>query len=253
MGQKGQEVTMSNNKFFEKYVIGVQSAKDALRERKFAKEMFSGSASPEQVEMFWIFYSALAVKITVDVERWIRTAAKRCEKLGFKDLAKTLDGHANAEAGHDKMLVEDTFTLVKWRAEQGRSQLDPQKLLQMPTTKAMQDYIQLHEDVVDSSHAYAQTAIEYVIEQMSAEFGPELVKITEQYVPGLVANLSFVKEHIEVDKKHTDFNEKQIKRFLNNHGDDKKVEQLIRAGIIAITSYGAFFDECWALAAQASA
>jgi hypothetical protein len=244
---------MSNNKFFEKYVIGVQGARDALRERKFVRELFSGNASPEQVEMFWIYYSALAVKMTVGVERWIRTAGKSSGDIGYKDLAKTLDGHANAEAGHDKMLVEDTYALVKWRADRGKSKLNPEQLLQMPATQAIQDYIKLHEDVIHGPLAYAQTAIEYMIEQMSAEFGPELVKITEQYVPGLVENLSFVKEHIEVDKKHTDFNEKQMKRFLNEFGDEEKVAQLIKAGAAAITIYGAFFDECWVLAAQASA
>jgi hypothetical protein len=111
----------------------------------------------------------------------------------------------------------------------------------------MLDYIHLHEETIAGEAPYAQVAIELEIERMSTTFGPKLMAQCHRVLePSLLAGLSFLKEHVEIDVGHTALNEKMMERLLVLRPD--AAERLAAVGRQALRIYVSFFGECLRLA-----
>ena len=82
---------------------------------------------------------------------------------------------------------------------------------------------------------------------MSIILGPKLVeqclRVLGQQV---VAGISFMTHHVELDVGHTHFNQNQIEKLLAVHPD--YAEPMARAGSAALMAYVDFLNECLVMA-----
>src|SRR6185369_11231877 len=108
-------------------------------------------------------------------------------------------------------------------------------------------YRKLHEDIIASESPFRQIAIEYEIERLSADYGQRFIGHCVRVLGSEILNgLSFVQEHAAIDIGHTKFNMNQLNRLLTRHPEF--AEQLIGAGISALTAYDLFLSDCLAKA-----
>jgi hypothetical protein len=230
----------------KEYERQVAPARDLLVNDASIKALLDDRLDPALLERFLIQFSALGVQITQPVDGWIRRAGERTTALGFEDLGQSLVKHSKHEAGHHLMLIDDTRLLVA-RWNERRKPLSAEELLAQPPTPAMQDYVRLHEDTIASEMPYAQVAIELEIERMSTTFGPKLMGQCHRILePSVLAGLSFIREHVEIDVGHTALNEKMMERLLAMRPD--AAERLGAIGREALRIYVAFFGECLSIA-----
>jgi hypothetical protein len=104
-------------------------------------------------------------------------------------------------------------------------------------------YRQLHEETIASTTPFAQVAIEYEIEMLPVQLGPQLLRNCEDVLgAGILECLSFLREHITLDVAHTRFNERQLERLLQTNGGYLPV--LVRAGRAALEAYALFLHDC---------
>jgi hypothetical protein len=202
---------------------------------------------PAHLELFLIHYCARAVPMTEPVEGWIRRAGERCEELGFAQLGRSLRMHARHEANHHLMLIEDVKRLVEDWNQRSDSALEVDALLHVPPTPAIRAYVSLHEDVIAGPAPFCQLAIEYEIEGLSVNAGPDLIKQCERLLgPAFLQKLSFLTEHVSIDVGHTKFNHAQLEKLLA--GAPSLALTLGATGDAALKAYGAFLVECFACA-----
>lgn len=204
---------------------------------------------PILLELFLIFFTAVGVAITEPVEGWIRRAGERCEQRGLRDLGRALRLHSNQEAGHHRMLMEDTRVLVdRWNARHPFT-LEADLILGQRMTEGVRRYRMLHEDGIASDTPFSQLAIEYEIEGLSVRLGPGMIDRCVRVLGPTVANgLKFLKHHVSLDVGHTRFNQGQIDRLLRQHPEF--FQALVHAGGEALHAYGMFLDDCLCLAEQ---
>jgi hypothetical protein len=219
------------------------------------RRLFAGAGDPlvgdtvsaPEFELFLIAFSSRGVRMTEPVESWIRRAGQRCHEVGLERLGRALQKHAEHEANHHLMMIEDTHLLVKrWNDRHDRA-LDAQALLDMPPLPATEDYVNLHEDVIRSRAPFAQLAIEFEIEGLSVSLGPKLMQQCERLLGReALQGLSFLREHVAVDAGHTLFNMQELERLLTAKPD--AVEPLGAAGSAALDAYAGFLSGClsWA-------
>jgi MinD-like ATPase involved in chromosome partitioning or flagellar assembly len=125
---------------------------------------------------------------------------------------------------------------ARWNAR-GRPRLDPDELLALPRTEAIERYRSLHENVIAGPAPYAQIAIEYEIEMLSIIYGPTLLDMCKNLLgEDVLADLSFLVDHVTLDAGHTAFNRRQIQAFLEDQPE--AVAVLVDAGSAALDAYG---------------
>jgi len=219
---------------------------------KFSREKFlNGDAvvtildkelEPKKLEIFLIYFCILGVPMTKHVERWIRTAGVKAENLGF-EIGKQLQSHANQEADHHKMLIDDAHRLVPHFNELYNQDLSIESLFKTPLTKAIKSYINLHESTIESSTPFNQIAIEYEIELISTTLGPSIVNQVKSITgEDVFSKLSFIPDHVEIDVAHTKFNRYQLEKFLDSFPET--LNGLVDTGRLAIEYYAGFFNDC---------
>ncbi|MGH8930480.1 MAG: hypothetical protein ACRDZO_07555 [Egibacteraceae bacterium] len=228
----------------ERYEEGIEPARSRFGSAPAIEEITSWDVDPELMEAFCISFCALGVGMTEPVEGWIRRAGERCAALGCGELGAALYGHAKAEAGHHLMMMDDVRGLcARWNSAPGRPPLDPDELLALPRTEAVERYRQLHEDVIAGPAPYAQIAVENEIEMLSVEYGPKVLANCARHLGGQIASrLSFLVTHIDLDRNHTQFNRRQMRAFLETRPE--AVDPLVEAGSAALDAYGDFIADC---------
>lgn len=195
------------------------------------------------LERFLIEYCALGVQITEPVEGWIRRAGERCLQLGMAETGNALIKHAVHEAGHHVMFIEDTRALTTHWNQRHQPALDAERLIAQGRTPGMRDYIHLHEEVIASSAPFGQVAIEYEIERLSVDLLPSLMRTFDQKLGSdVLARLSFLHEHAELDVGHTKLNQKMLARLIAAR--PAELPQLIDIGSRALRAYLRFFGDC---------
>src|ERR1700756_2108900 len=96
------------------------------------------------LESFLLHFSALGSRMTAPVEHWIRAAADRCAVIGLPDLARALRGHAQAEAGHDLLMIADARNMAaRWNSRRNPS-IDVDLLLHQVPTPGVVQYCEVH-------------------------------------------------------------------------------------------------------------
>lgn len=200
-------------------------------------------ATAEFLDRFLIAFCTYGVYMTEPVDRWIRQAGGRCEELGLTELGQALTRHAEHEAGHHTMMINDTRALVELWNGSDRSALNADQLLAEPPPAGCRRYIDLHEDTIRSEAPWGQLAIEYEIERLSITAGPQLMhNVLTVCGAERIAALSFLTDHIALDEGHTVFNRRQLNQLLAERPD--LATSLGEAGSAALDAHGAFLADC---------
>jgi Acetyltransferase (GNAT) domain len=202
---------------------------------------------PQMLELFLLYFCAIGAQMTQPVEGWIRRAASRCAELGFEELAKALNRHAQAESGHHLMMIADVHSLVKhWNSRHSRS-INADDLLNQVSSNGARSYCEVHERNIAGNTPYAQVAIEYEIEQLPLRYGSLfLARCFEVFGPEILPSLSFVSAHIDLDIGHTHFNERELAKLIDSAPES--LSALVAAGTAALDAYAEFLNDCLALA-----
>jgi hypothetical protein len=207
--------------------------------------------SPVLMHRFLIEYCSLGVQMTAPVDGWIRRAGLRCREIGLTALGDSLVKHAAHEAGHDRMFVDDTKSLIADHHARFQKTLDAGALLDRQCTAAMRRYIDLHEQTIAGPAPFAQVAIELEIERLSITLGPHLITQFQRVLGSEISGcLSFLQEHVALDVGHTALNRKLLARLLEARPEAMDV--LVDTGARALGAYLDFMAECLALAGRES-
>jgi hypothetical protein len=202
------------------------------------------------LHLFLIHFSAQGVRMTEPVESWVNRAGQRCEQIGLPELGRSLRMHAKEEANHHLWLMEDLRLLVPMWNAHAMELLDAEELLRRAPTSGVRRYRELFENMITGDAPFAELAIEYEIENLSLMLGPPFVEQCQKLLgPGIIAGLSFVRQHVCLDVNHTKFNADQLGRLLRQHPD--YVTSMVEAGEEALSAYGAFMNDCFRLASAA--
>lgn len=233
-----------DNKFLRQhYLPHVEQARERITTDPRIGSILDPEIDPLRVLAFLIQFSALGVQMTEPVEGWIRRAGERCQQLGLKQLGRALVSHAKHEAGHHELMIADLKLACERWAALGRPALDPQALLDQPPTDAMKRYVTIHEDTIASARPFAQIAIETEIERMSTVLGPALIEGCRQVLGETVlAAMSFIGEHTELDVGHTAMNEAELDKLLATQPE--LGEPLAQVGRQALHIYLDFLGDC---------
>jgi hypothetical protein len=231
----------------ESYEHAVTPARARFRAAPAVRRIQDPEIGPQGLHAFLIYFSALGVGMTEPVEGWIRRAGQATESLGATTLGKALQGHARAEADHHLLMIDDLGRLCdRWNARY-RPDLHRQPLLDSEWPDSVHRYRGLHEDVIAGAEPYAQIAIENEIEMLSVAVGPGLLANVERLLgPDVLADLSFLTGHVELDVGHTKFNRRQLAAFLDER--PFALDALVAAGIAALDAYLEFIGDCVARA-----
>jgi hypothetical protein len=239
-------ITMPTN-LVDIYEAKLADARADFETKSRIKNFFAPDIDPTLLELFFIYFNALGVNMTEPVESWISRAGTRCEELGKTEIGRALKLHAKHEANHHLMMIKDTKFLVDQWNRNHSLLLDVDQLLAHSKTPGINQYSQLHEDVIASNTPFGQLAIEYEIEMLSVRYGPQLINQCIQ-VLGLsfVQGLTFLQDHVEIDVAHTTFNRNQLEQFVKQYPEC--VSDLVNAGTQALDAYATFINDCFELA-----
>ncbi len=228
----------------ERYEPAMAATRRAYEREPAIQRLRSADCPDDLFRLLILRYNAHGVRMTEQVESWIRRAADRCVELGRTELGRALQAHAHSEAGHEKLMENDARILAdEWNRTHG-TQVDAEALIASTPLYAARKYAELHGSVIAGPRPYCQIAIEYEIERLSVVIGPGIVgKCMALLSDG---GYSFLAEHVELDKGHTAFNERQLRLLLEQ--DDGDLVPLVEAGRRAFECYQAFVVECVALA-----
>lgn len=231
----------------EGYDAAVAPMRARVTSHPGVRALLDPALAPAVLERFLIEWCALGVQLTEPVEGWIRRAGERCQALGLTKVGAALLAHAKHEANHHLMFERDTRALVaRWNTRH-RPGLDAEALMARPATPAMQRYIDLHERNITGSTPFAQVAIEYEVEGLSVSLLPALFAQFERLLgPEILASLTFLKEHAEIDVGHTAFNRRAMATLLAARPEARA--HLAEIGGEAVSAYLDFFTECLAVA-----
>jgi hypothetical protein len=205
--------------------------------------ILSPTIDPALLELFLVHFCAMGVHMTSPVEGWIRRAGARCVELGLEELGRALQHHAKGEAGHHLLMIADVKTLTtRWNTH-GTPRLDADTLLQQPPSLGVRRYCEVHEQTIAGHTPFAQIAIEYEIEMLSLQYGQRLLtNCVAQLGRELLGCLSFLTDHVELDVGHTQFNARELEKFLSRH--PTCVSTLVAAGSAALEAYAQFLTDC---------
>ena len=231
----------------EFYEPMIQDARSRYVSTNAYRQLLDPGASPVFLDRFLIEFCSMGVHMTEPVERWIRAAGRRCSELGLQSLGEALDRHAEHEADHHLMMVDDTRALIAIWNGTSRARLVADELLERPPSPGCRAYIALHEETIVSFAPWGQLAIEYEIERLSITAGRALMSnVASVCGTDRIKSLSFLTDHIALDEGHTVFNRRQLNSLLAAHSD--YAEDLVRSGSAALDAHAEFISDCVAAA-----
>jgi hypothetical protein len=238
----GENIVEHYDQAVKDYEQRVQRARSLFQDSTIVKTL--RTTDDEVLELFLINFCAFGVGMTEPVEGWVRRAGERCETIGLADLGRALKMHAKHEADDHLMMIEDTKSLTAlWNERREGERLNAEELLARPIPAGVAQYQKLHEDIIASSAPYKQIAVEYEIEWLSVNYGPELMgRCGQKLGREVIAGLSFVRDHVAVDVELTTFNRRELGKFLAAHPD--YLDGLVEGGTQAIGAYQKYLEDC---------
>lgn len=206
---------------------------------------FMTETDKKKLLAFLIIWTAASIKMTEQVEHWIRRAGENCQDKNFDEVGERLKYHSKQEADHDKMLVTDIhFLLEKWNTIFADN-LNLSNVLEICNIPETQAYIDLHENVISSNHPYTQTAIEFEIERISVAYGPRMIEnIINTLGEDFENGITFLAEHVLLDQGHTKFNIDLLERCFSANAN---IHELTTTGKEALKIYSGFLSQCISL------
>jgi hypothetical protein len=229
------------------YLPHVAAARQRLDTDPMLKQLLDPRLEAKKLHLFAIQWCANGVHTTIHVDSWIRRAGEACLAIGLVEIGNLLRDHARHEAGHEKMMIQDTKALVeKWNHVYPET-LDAEKILAQKPLPATYRYSDLHERTIASDAPFAQVAIELEIERLSTTLGPPLMAQFRAVLGDEIAKeLTFLPEHIVLDIGHTHYNTKLLEMCLSKRPE--AAELLAQTGSTALHTYLDFLGECFSTA-----
>lgn len=227
------------------YEPGVVESREWIHSIEAVELITSPDIDSVFLDRFLIEFTARGVQMTEPVEGWIRRAGLRTVDVGFTELGEALQRHAVHEKDHHLMMIADTgFLVEKWNSL-GRDKLDADQLIAQATVPGTVAYVELHEAVIAGETPYAQLGIEYEIEKLSLSIGAPFMKnVINVCGADRTDGLTFIKDHVELDVGHTEFNLRQLNQILDEQPGFAK--PIADAGSKALQAYGQFLTDCLA-------
>jgi hypothetical protein len=234
---------------------------DALREydlliaparQRFAgspgiRRMVSADIDPRTMAAFLLHFSALSVPITEPVEDWIRRAGERCDALGLVEIGSALRAHSKAEAAHHQYHVDDFGSLIDFWNTRWTPQVEGDAIRAHGVTSGGERYSRVHEETIAGDAPYCQFAIEYEIELLPVQYGPQFVDNSVRLLGREILKcMSFATSHIEFDVGHSKFNAHFLGRLIAD--SPWRLDALVTTGAAALEAFGAHLTECMTLA-----
>ncbi len=236
----------TSESLIEEYEDSLGPVREGFDRHPAVLALFQQPLEAVGMEKFLISFAILGIGMTEPVEEWIRRAALRCGELGLVKLAKALDAHAHQEADHHLLMLADARRLVDRWNKTRKTEVSVAALREGTPGAGVTGYQQLHEDVIAGPTSYGQLAIEYEIEMLSVTYGPRLIeRCTELLGSEIIESLSFLRDHVELNVGHTNFNRIQLGRLLAERPDF--LPGLIDAGSKALRAYALFLADCFEL------
>lgn len=200
--------------------------------------------------LFWINFCSLGIGMTNQVESFIKKAGENCLEKGFSEMGKLLIKHAKQEKGHELLMMKDTENLINLWNTYFNDKLDLSVFKDAKDqSKSVKNYQDLHEEIINGPHPYAQIAIEYEIENLSIEYGPKILMHTQKILgTQIIEHLSFIEHHIALDEGHTNFNRQAMTRFLQKNPSSLPI--LIDTGKKALKSYLEYLLEAFEMTSK---
>jgi hypothetical protein len=205
-------------------------------------QYFMEQSHPKKLHQFLIMWTGLSIKMTEQVENWIKGAGEKTKVVGQEEVGDLLVRHSEQEADHDQMLVKDLDFLVKKWNEIYEDSLRPEDITNLATPEFTKAYVDLHEEAINGQQPYRQVAIEFEIERISVHYGPRMIEnvlniLGYEFEEGL----SFLVDHVMLDQGHTKFNTHLLERCIATGGE---VNALADTGSRAMRTYAGFLNEC---------
>jgi hypothetical protein len=231
----------------EAYEEQIADSRLSFQKHPAVHTVCEAEVAPRIIEAFLIYFNALGVGMTEPVGGWIRRAGERCGELGLSSLARALCLHAQHEDGHHLLMQSDTRELVNRWNQRHEPKLNADELLTIEPTMGVTTYRSLHEEVITGNSPYGQLAIEYEIEMLSIAYGPQLIGRSMRMIgQDVLQDMSFLRDHVELDAGHTKFNRRQLSELLEEHPEF--LHGLVSAGSRALGAYAMFLGDCVTLA-----
>lgn len=155
-------------------------ARFALSERDAVQTLLEPEVDPTLLLGFMVEFAALSIQLQEPVEQFLVAASWRCDQLGERELADTLLRLALDAIERYADFADDARALILRWNDQHRPELDLTGLLTQPNTRAMRRIFALHNQLVTSDEPWAELALIYEIESMTAAVGPLLVLHAER-------------------------------------------------------------------------
>ena len=146
------------------------------------------------------------------------------------------------------MIADLTALAARWNARREPS-VDPDKLLNQAPSPGVIQYHEVHDQNIAGDTPYAQIAIEYEVEMLPLRYGELFVaRCVEVLGAEILPCLSFVTEHIRLDRAHTNFNARAMARLLELV--PSCLPALVSAGTAVLDAYAQFLSDCAQLATR---
>ena len=234
---------MSSDAAIEIYERTLTPYRQASINSDLAKRILDESLSSDVIHLFWIYYNILGVYMTEPVEDWINRAGDATIAMGLEEAGRELKKHARHEAGHQTMMQKDYEKLIDLWNKKHEQKITLNQFSVSPLPEIVKEYIDLHEDNINSPAPYCQIAIQYEIESLAPVLGPKQIEYTRNKCGDEVLKcLSFICDHVEIDVAHTEYNYGVLKTFLLKNPEG--LEPLMETGKQASIIYLKFFDYC---------
>jgi hypothetical protein len=229
------------------YERAMQPMRDRLRHQSPFDQVLAPGVDPDLLLAFLAWYCALGVQATRPVGAWMSATADRCDALGMTDLAEAQRRDARDEDEHYSMFITDAHALAEiWNRKAQRPPMDASALLAHPETPGLRAYRLLHEEV-GRDRPHRQLAIQYEIERLSIDLGPEFLSRVQAVLgPSMVRTLSFLRVHVTLDAHHVPERAAQVHRFLAERSET--TAEMIDTGKRALDAYITFMADALALA-----
>ena len=228
----------------EAYERRLAPARERFDGGAFAREVASGVMSPEGLEVFLMWFTALGQHMTRPVAGWHRRAGERCQALGHRELGQELVEHAEHADGQDRMLREDARNLVKrWNDRRGEMPIETGRLLAARPTAGVRRFAELQERVIDGPAPWGQIAIDHEMERLSTTWsGTFLRTCLHTLGPEIRDCLSFLDDQDQPEAGEERANADQLDRLLRERPE--ALEDVSRAGADALDACGVYLDDC---------
>lgn len=203
------------------------------------------SATADSLGFFLIYYSALGLALHETMDKLLRKAVKRSQKLGYADLSKALQTQADLELEYCQHRKQDLREWVEWWNGKRGLNLSVKDYLKHPTMPSMQNFVDLHKDVVKHRSVFAELAMVYEMQRANSIYSFSLIKLAI-FKLGMssLKPLGFIRRMTKDDSQGP-LNKQMLSDFLKMHSDALPV-MLDKANAM-LSVYSDFLEDCFTL------